>query len=344
MNVHDSGVPIGDGKQYDIWDAEGLQTLKGHNKLSFFHGKRKASEGRYVFSICMDGFNPLHSKDGGKKYSTCAMYMVCLNLPPSLRYRIENIFLVGIIPGPQEPSKEQINSYLGPIVDDLLLYYLRGISYSRTRLYPKGRRIRIMLGPLVCDLPAARQMAGFASHAHTYFCSVCKLHRHDMESLDNRLFKPRKDKEHREQAKAWLNAPTVADRNDLFAKNGVRWSELLRLPYWKPILHTVINTMHTLFLGLLRRHCRNIWGMDVKIEDGDGSAPDPGDLSSTPTEKVMQHARKVIRYGSNNAVHKLSRNSMLCLCEELGLPKRKRETKQYLVTELLNYVRGVCCL
>ena len=40
------------------------------------------------------------------------------NLPQNLRYKPENIIIVGIIPGPAE-RKKTINSYLTPLVNEL---------------------------------------------------------------------------------------------------------------------------------------------------------------------------------------------------------------------------------
>ena len=43
---------------------------------------------------------------------------VLFNLPSEERFKMENIILLGIIPGPSEPKKP-MNSYLGPFVQDL---------------------------------------------------------------------------------------------------------------------------------------------------------------------------------------------------------------------------------
>ena len=54
------------------------------------------------------------------KYTTSSvgvMYLTVLNLPRSVRYKRENVIIVGIIPGPNEPS-HNIDSYLQPLVDD----------------------------------------------------------------------------------------------------------------------------------------------------------------------------------------------------------------------------------
>ena len=54
--------------------------------------------------------------------SVGAIYLVILNLPRSQRYKWENMILVGLIPGPKEP-KYTINSYLYPLVDELLQFW-----------------------------------------------------------------------------------------------------------------------------------------------------------------------------------------------------------------------------
>ena len=45
--------------------------------------------------------------------------MVVMNLPRDERFKPENLLVVGIIPGPKEP-KHHINSFLQPLVDDLI--------------------------------------------------------------------------------------------------------------------------------------------------------------------------------------------------------------------------------
>ena len=52
-------------------------------------------------------------------YSVGVIYAVIINLPRSIRYKDGNVIIVGIIPGPKEP-KRHINSYLGPLISELL--------------------------------------------------------------------------------------------------------------------------------------------------------------------------------------------------------------------------------
>ena len=78
-----------------------------------------------------------------------------------------------------------------------------------------------------------------------------------------------------------LNRSMNAKKN--FESHGVRYSELLRLPYWDPTTFTILDTMHAMFLDNLKRHCRTIWGMDVKFQDGDGTEMEPSVWSMNTT-------------------------------------------------------------
>lgn len=51
-------------------------------------------------------------------YNVAALYMVLMNLPRTEWLKSENVFLVGVIPGPHEP-KLNINSYLQPPLAEL---------------------------------------------------------------------------------------------------------------------------------------------------------------------------------------------------------------------------------
>ena len=73
-----------------------------------------AAPRNYAFMLNVDWFQPFkHSL-----YSAGALYIVLINLPRTERFRPENVFLVGLIPGPQEP-KLNINTYLKPVVAEL---------------------------------------------------------------------------------------------------------------------------------------------------------------------------------------------------------------------------------
>lgn len=90
--------------------------------------------------------------------------MIVLNLPREEQYK-ENMILVGIIPGPHEPSLK-INSYLSPIVLELNTFYT-GVPLPASSDVRRTVTLRLALACVFCDLPASRKVCDFLSfHAH----------------------------------------------------------------------------------------------------------------------------------------------------------------------------------
>ena len=115
----------------------------------------------------MDWFQPYKHIS----YSVGVIYLVILNLPRSVRYKTENIILVGIIPGPHEPSRD-INSFLTPLVNELLLF-LEGVELNVAGSNTK-KKVRCALLSVACDLPAGRKACGFLSYTAHLGCSRCQ--------------------------------------------------------------------------------------------------------------------------------------------------------------------------
>ena len=71
------------------------------------------------------------------------------------------MLLVGIIPGPKEPSL-LLNSYLSPLINELKQYYETGL----TVLTPFNTHVtlRLALSCVTCDIPATHKLCGFLSH------------------------------------------------------------------------------------------------------------------------------------------------------------------------------------
>ncbi|KAF8205190.1 hypothetical protein K438DRAFT_1579520 [Mycena galopus ATCC 62051] len=75
------------------------------------------------------------------------------------------------------------------------------------------------------------------------------------------------------QAEAWRDATTLKECNTLYAKHGVCWSELWRLPYWDPSRMLVIDSMHCILEGLVHYHYQEI----IEIDADKGKSTDKTD-------------------------------------------------------------------
>lgn len=293
-----------DGRIRSIFQGEILQEFKGPDGRHFSDG---GGEGRYVFSLYGDWFNPLSNKLAGKRISCGVMMLACQNIPPHLRHLPENVFIFSIMPGPSEP-KYVVNTYLQPLVEVFLLFWDIGVRFSRTFNHRQGRCVMCALVCVVCDLPAARKFGGFSSCTHTFYCAVCLCrlpgssapHNPELATDNPELatdnpelatdtcpacdcIKPEHafgcwniaEWERRTRygtlamAHTYLASPDEATAQSAFDQSGLRYTELLRLPYFDLSRFVVVDSMHNLFLGLLKEHFTNILGYDSKCKGDD---------------------------------------------------------------------------
>ncbi|KAF9065902.1 hypothetical protein BDP27DRAFT_1228365, partial [Rhodocollybia butyracea] len=145
-------------------------------------------------------------------------------------------------------------------VVNAILTFWQGILFAKTFKYSFGRRVSAVLVPVVCDADAAHPVSGFPSHSHTFFCTRCLLRKTDINNLDIDSWPKRDIIEHRRRALEWLNA-SPAELKKITKEYGVRYTPLLRLPYWDAIAYTIIDSMHMGLLGLFETHIHNIWGI-----------------------------------------------------------------------------------
>ena len=136
----------------DVYDGKFYKEFKDEGGLPFFRDKRNIG-----LLVNFDFFNPFKKS----KYSLGVIYAVIINLPRRVRFLWENVLVLGIIPGPKEPSKN-INTYIEPFVDELLLGWSPGMKLKE----PGGffAQYHFALFFLSCDLPAQRKIGGFLSH------------------------------------------------------------------------------------------------------------------------------------------------------------------------------------
>ncbi len=247
----------------DVFEAEFLRTFEGPTEGKLFVD-RPNNEGRYAFALSLDFFRTEGMKITGASTSSGLISAACLNLPLSIRYQPENMYVAGIIPGPKEPHDDELNHYIRPIIDDFLVSWERGVRYSRTACHPAGRDTRSAVALCVCDLPGARKISQTAGHSSNHYCSVCHcwgigtVGRSDFDHPD---WGTKDASEQREKAERYRSASTAAEQNVRYKQHGIRWSQLWRLPYWDPARMLVVDSMHCLLEGDAHFHFRHVLGL-----------------------------------------------------------------------------------
>ena len=323
----------------DIWDSPVLKNFRDVDGTPFF--ARHGNEARFAFSLGADSFHPLGALEAKQSMSATAIYMVLLNLPKDQRFKYKNMHLVGVIPGPSKPSLAQINHVLSLLVVELLEFW-KGVYYTQTFKFPGGRFSKGAMIPLVCDMLAARQVAGFGSATSTFFCTFCLLTIQDIENLQKHTWPERTLHKHLVCAREWRDCQNERDRENLFKLHGVRWSSLLELPYWNPILYTVLDSMHAAFLGLFQTHCRKVWRIDVSVEGGDGSLLHIKKPPPRPSNATLRQWLQLIRTNPRNLLERLNtertpKNALWHICFDNGL--RHAGGKGALAKEIVEWVR-----
>jgi len=322
----------------DIWDSPVFKKFRDVDETPFFD--KHGDEARFAFSLGADSFHPLGSLEAKQSMSATAIYMVLLNFPKEERFKYKNMYLVGVIPGPSKPSLEQINHALSLLVLELLDFW-KGVYYTRTYKFPGGRFSKGAMIPLVSDMLAARQVAGFGSVTSTFFCTFCLLTIQDIENLQKHTWPERTLHSHLECAREWKNCRNERDRERLFKLHGIRWSALLDLPYWNPILYTVLDSMHAAFLGLFQTHCRKVWRIDVSVEGGDGSLSSAKKPTPRPSDSILRDWLQLIRANPENLLERLTagntpKNVLWHICVDNGL--RHAGAKRALAKGIVEWV------
>ena len=244
---------IPDGFLADIFDGRIWKEWQYVDEKPYLAAPRN-----YAFMLNVDWFQPFkHSV-----YSVGVLYMVLMNLPRAERFKPENVFLVGVIPGPHEP-KHNINSYLQPLVAELNVLWKDGISV-KAHGSTTDAKFHAALLCVGCDIPAARKVCGFTGHGSNMGCSKCKKFFPGSvgTKIDFSGFEPcppRSNSEHRLQAQEILNQTTAGDCSNFEQRYGTRYTELMLLPYFDCVRFHIIDPMHNLFTGTAKHIMKNVW-------------------------------------------------------------------------------------
>ena len=151
--------------------------MKGPNGKTLF--VNRGSEGQFLFSLNVDFLNIEGMRIRGSKTSVGLISMVCLDLPPEICYKPENMYVAGIVPGPKQPSITELNPYIEPLMDQLVQSWCRRTWFSCTTCHPSGQLTCSAIAAAVMDLPTTchtSQLVLFSSH---HFCTVCQCYHVD---------------------------------------------------------------------------------------------------------------------------------------------------------------------
>ena len=203
----------------------------------------------------VDWFQPFkHRSD----YSIGVIYMVLMNLPRNIRFKKENVVLVGIVPALAHEPKS-LNHFLEPAVDELKALW-EGVQVNTFNSPSTPVEARAALLCCAADIPAARKLCGFLGHSANRGCSHCFKffpgafgEPRDYSGFDRDQWPKRTSQQHRRDAYRVKNCTSQTASEQLASKLGVRYTVLLELPYYASIEMCVIDPMHNLFLGTAKR-------------------------------------------------------------------------------------------
>ncbi|TFK78213.1 hypothetical protein K466DRAFT_507641, partial [Polyporus arcularius HHB13444] len=252
---------VNDGYMYDIQDAKAYRATKLDHKQVYspdgtvsdvkafagpMHTLRSVKFGLSL-TINLDWFGVTENRP----HSVGAIYISFNNLDRSVRYLQRNVHLITVIPGPTEPSLEQLNHILEPIVVEMKTLYA-GVSVT-----VKGLRLPQELhAGLEChtsDVPASSKLKGTASHSHkTHLCGCCYITQEELDTLaayDIHNFKLRDDWEMLSASFKAKECTSKAARKRVLDSTGKRYSIFDELPGWLPVKSSAYDFMHN-FYGL----------------------------------------------------------------------------------------------
>jgi hypothetical protein len=215
------------------------------NEQKFFN--KEHADDHLGIMINVDWFQPFERTI----HSSGVIYGAICNLPRELRFKPENMLILGLMPDPNEASLHQINHYLALIVDQFQSFW-EGVTLEQTFEHPSGRLIKCAIIACCCDIPAARKLCGYYSaNVNCHRCLKVAKDRNfgGIEEIDEWFIEKDADK-HRKAALEWRKCKSNEARKRHARKIHARWSEMLRLPYFDPIRFLPVDPMHNLFIGI----------------------------------------------------------------------------------------------
>ncbi|KAF7327023.1 POC1 centriolar protein-like protein A [Mycena kentingensis (nom. inval.)] len=217
-----------------------------------------------MLTLSIDWFQPMT----GRTHSSGALWLTVNNLPRAIRFLPgQGTFLVLMIPGPHEPSKECLNECTQPVTKRLLALY-RG-KYMRVHNHDEKEVVNATPNVVAADGPARLKMGGFVStNSEEHMCTVCKqpfsalVHPHcfNRDVASGMLRDEGRQLRYKFLAAASRNREYI---DEIATRKGVRASTLDEIPGWRPTLGCPPELMHMLYLRLM-----NVIHKDIILGSG----------------------------------------------------------------------------
>ncbi|GET61689.1 uncharacterized protein LOC107327733 [Rhizophagus irregularis DAOM 181602=DAOM 197198] len=161
----------------------------------------------------LDWFQPFD----GTIHSTGVIYAAIGNLLRDVRFKRNNILILGLLPSPDEVSLHKINHYLAPIIDELKSLW-EGVTLNQTYECQEGKRICAALILVSCDIPAVRKICEHISALVS--CHRCEKkanyenRQHNFAGINemDEWFTCRDSAQHRQHAIGWRRCNSDATR------------------------------------------------------------------------------------------------------------------------------------
>ena len=157
------------GKINDVFDGSHYRSLLGQQvhlngkNLShkFFEDHRDIALG-----LSADGFTPFRKR----KSSTWAFILFNYNLPPDIRFHVENIMTLGVV-GPRKPVDP--DSFLWPAIQELLrlLVGVRAFDAVTSSIFCLRAFLILVFG----DIPAVALLMRMKGHNSIFPCRMCNI-------------------------------------------------------------------------------------------------------------------------------------------------------------------------
>lgn len=230
----------------DIYDGSQWQNFLDETGESY-----PQQSGNFSFGLYLDWLNPHGVRSHSKSVSLGVISLICLNLPPSQRYKPHNMFVYGFTPTPKEPKSTQLKNLLEPLIEEFLDLW-KGFFIPKTAKNPEGITIRGEIILLLGNTPALRKLGVFSSHSSNLFCAHCKLPRDQINILDTLHWPLIISRDHLVAAEAWSQSINYNQSPQILSESGARYTVFQKLPYWSTVEMMTIDIMHVAILGVLK--------------------------------------------------------------------------------------------